>query len=216
MALIIKSKVWNKSNNVVIDYSDKKFTRFKKEIFQSGTLYRKGDKLAFKLIGALNTTDNSNEVTNYINDQRLIKLVDIEKKDGPSYTIDCGDWSKDIIELLDQSATYFLYKGSTIENFMKDKHRYHILSQGDIVKIGKIYLKVLHIKLNKPDQKNIKTSSNKEESDNNENEDENENENDNDNNNDKSKNNSNKVNVEDKDENNENKNELLKIIKIII
>ena len=207
MALIIKSKVWNKSNNVVIDYSDKKFTRFKKEIFQSGTLYRKGDKLAFKLIGALNTTDNSNEVTNYINDQRLIKLVDIEKKDGPSYTIDCGDWSKDIIELLDQSATYFLYKGSTIENFMKDKHRYHILSQGDIVKIGKIYLKVLHIKLNKPDQKNIKTSSNKEESDNNENEDENENENDNDNNNDKSKNNSNKVNVEDKDENNENKNE---------
>jgi hypothetical protein len=39
---------------------------------------------------------------------------------------------------------------------MKDKHRYHILSQGDIVKIGKIYLKVLHIKLIKPEQKILK------------------------------------------------------------
>ena len=48
---------------------------------------------------------------------------------------------------------------------MKDKHRYHILSQGDIIKIGKIYLKVLHIKLNKPESKNVKTSSNKDDSD---------------------------------------------------
>ena len=207
MSLIIKSKFYNKSNNVVIDYSEKNFVRQQKEIKDSGTLCRKGDKLSFKIVGALNTSNNSNENTNYMNENRLVDLISIEKKDGPNFDIDCGEWSKDIIELLDQNATYFLYKGSTIENFMKDKHRYHILSQGDIVKIGKIYLKVLHIKLNKPDQKNIKTSSNKEESDNNENEDENENENDNDNNNDKSKNNSNKVNVEDKDENNENKNE---------
>ena len=124
MSLIIQSKFWHKSNNIVIDYSDKGYIKQKKEVNSSGTLYRKGDKLAFKLVGALNTTDNSNENTNYMNDGRLIKLVDIEKKDGNNYTIDCGDWSKDLVELLDQSATYFLYKGSTIENFMKDKHRY--------------------------------------------------------------------------------------------
>ena len=163
MSLIIQSKFWHKSNNIVIDYSDKGYIKQKKEVNSSGTLYRKGDKLAFKLVGALNTTDNSNENTNYMNDGRLIKLVDIEKKDGNNYTIDCGDWSKDLVELLDQSATYFLYKGSTIENFMKDKHRYHVLSQGDIIKIGKIYLKVLHIKLIKPEQKIVKTSSNKDE-----------------------------------------------------
>ena len=167
MSLIIQSKFWHKSNNIVIDYSDKSFIKQRKEINTSGTLYRKGDKLAFKLVGALNTTDNSNENTNYMNDGRLIKLVDIEKKDGNNYTIDCGDWSKDLVELIEQSATYFLYKGSTIENFMKDKHRYHILSQGDIVKIGKIYLKVLHIKLIKPEQKILKTSSNKDEDNNN-------------------------------------------------
>ena len=77
----------------------------------------------------------------------MINLISIEKKDGNNFEIDCGNWSKDILELLDQDATFFLYKGSTIENFMKDKHRYHVLSQGDILKIGKIYLKVLHIRL---------------------------------------------------------------------
>ena len=167
MSLIIKSRFYNKSNDVVIDYSEKNFIRQQKEIHGSGTLYRKGDKLAFKVNGTLNTTDNSNENTNYMNEHRLINLISIEKKDGPNFEIDCGNWSKDLIELLGQNATYFLYKGSTIENFMKDKHRYHVLTQGDIIKIGKIYLKVLHIKLNNPNQKFIRTSSYKEQSENN-------------------------------------------------
>ena len=167
MSLIIKSRFYNNSNSATIDYSEKNFTRQKKEIRESGTLYRKGNKLTFKSSGALNTTDNSNENTNYFNNQRLINLISIEKKDGNNFEIDCGNWSKDILELLDQDATFFLYKGSTIENFMKDKHRYHVLSQGDILKIGKIYLKVLHIRLNNKNLKNIKTSSNQEESENN-------------------------------------------------
>ena len=167
MSLIIKSKFYNKSNNVVIDYSEKNFVRQQKEIKDSGTLCRKGDKLSFKIVGALNTSNNSNENTNYMNENRLVDLISIEKKDGPNFDIDCGEWSKDIIELLDQNAKYFLYKGSTIENFMKDKHRYHVLTQGDIIKIGKIYLKVLHIKLINPNQKILRTSTNKEESENN-------------------------------------------------
>ena len=165
MSLLIKAKFWNKSNNVIIDYSDKNFTLQKKEIVKSGTLYSKGNKLSFKPIGSLNTSNNSNEKTDYMNNYDEIKLVSIEKKEDSNFVVDCGDWSKDILELIDQNATYFLYKGSTIENFMKDKHRYHILSQGDIIKIGKIYLKVLHIKLNKPESKNVKTSSNKDDSD---------------------------------------------------
>ena len=167
MSLLIKSKFWNKSSNVIIDYSDKAFTTQKKELFKSGTLYRKGNKLLFKQNGVLNTTNNSNEKTDYMNNYHEVKLISIEKKGDSNYVVDCGEWSKDINELIEQNATYFLYKGSTIENFMKDKHRYHILSQGDIIKIGKIYLKVLHIKLNKPESKNVKTSSNKDDSDNN-------------------------------------------------
>ena len=167
MSLLIKAKFWNKSNNVIIDYSDKAFTIQKKELFKSGTLYRKGNKLNFKSNGVLNTTNNSNEKTDYMNNYHEIKLISVEKKGDSNYVVDCGEWSKDIIDLIEQNATYFLYKGSTIENFMKDKHRYHILSQGDIIKIGKIYLKVLHIKLNKPESKNVKTSSNKDDSDNN-------------------------------------------------
>ena len=163
MSLIIKTKFYNKSNNVVIDYSEKNFIRQQKEVFESGTLYRKGDKLTFKLSGALNTSNNSNENTNYMNENRLVNLVSIEKKEGPNFEIDCGEWSKDIMELLDQNATYFLYKGSTIENFMKDKHTYHVLTQGDIIKLGKIYLKVLHIKLINPNQKFLRTITNKDE-----------------------------------------------------
>ena len=48
MSLIIKAKFFNKSNNVIIDYSEKKFTRNQKEVFESGTLYRKGTKLSYK------------------------------------------------------------------------------------------------------------------------------------------------------------------------
>ena len=48
MSLLIKAKFWNKSNNVIIDYSDKNFTLQKKEIVKSGTLYRKGNNLSFK------------------------------------------------------------------------------------------------------------------------------------------------------------------------
>ena len=167
MSLIIKAKFYNKSNNIVIDYSDTHFVKNQKEITKSGTLYRKGNKLSYKLTGALNTTDNSDENTNYINDQRLISLVSIEKKEGLNFIVDCGDWSKDLLELMEQPGTYFLYKGSTIENFMKDKHRYHILSQGDIIKIGKIYLKVLHVKLMKEKEKYLKTFSNKDDNENN-------------------------------------------------
>ena len=161
MSLIIKSKFWNKSNNIIIDYSSKEFTKHKKVVKESGTIFRRANKLVFKPTGSLNTSENnSNDNTNYINEARLISLVSIEKKEGNNFIIDCGDWSKDLIEVMDQKATYFLYKGTTIDNFMKDKHRYHILAQGDIIKLGKIYLKVLHIKI-KQDKKKSKTESNK-------------------------------------------------------
>ena len=66
--------------------------------------------MSFKLLGALNTSNNSNENTNYMNENGLVELISIEKKDWTKFDFDCGEWSKDIIELLGQNATYFLYK----------------------------------------------------------------------------------------------------------
>jgi len=70
--------------------------------------------LSFKLLGALNTSNNSNENTNYMNENGLVELISIEKKDWTKFDFDCGEWSKDIIELLGQNATYFLYKRTTL------------------------------------------------------------------------------------------------------
>ena len=50
------------------------------------------------------------------------KIISIEKRENdPSFYINCGNWSKDLNKLIDQNAVYFLYKGLTIENFLKEK-----------------------------------------------------------------------------------------------
>ena len=46
---------------------------------------------------------------------------------------------------------------------MKEKQKYYVLNQGDIIKLGKIYLKILHIKLtgsNKKDDEDEKDKAN--------------------------------------------------------
>jgi hypothetical protein len=54
-----------------------------------------------------------------------------------------------------------VYKGLTLNNLNKiKKMRLYKLSQGDIIKLGRIYLKVLEIHLNKDKQKNKETSRN--------------------------------------------------------
>ena len=169
MSLLIKSKFYSQSIDIANDYSESNFVKQKKEINKSGTLYRKGDKLTYKLVGALNTTDNSKDKTDILplNNNELVNLINIEKKEGGNFEIDCGSWSKNLVELTDQNATYLLYKGFIIDNIFKDFHQFHIVTQGDIIKVGKIYLKILQIQLNNRNTKILRTSSDKEESINN-------------------------------------------------
>ena len=133
--LIIKSKVWKKDTFELIDYLSDETIKTKIKINSSGVL-SKNDKI-------ISFTQGEDIPKSPFNLLTIKKIYSTGK-----FIINCGDWSKDLIEVMDQKATYFLYKGTTIDNFMKDKHRYHVLSQGDILKIGKIYLKVLHIRLN--------------------------------------------------------------------
>ena len=145
--LIIKSKIWNKSNNSVINYKDKNYIKQKIAIENSGILSRLNDKIYFKHTKNKNII-NSSDNTNYLKDPQMLELISIEKNQNEgNFTINCGDWAKDLIQLIDQNAVYFLYKGLTIENFLKEKQKYYVLNQGDIIKLGKIYLKILHIKL---------------------------------------------------------------------
>ena len=146
-SLILKYKIWNKSNIEVINYKDKKYIKQKMTIEKSGQLSRCNDKIILTKKKNNGNSFNSSNDTNYMKDSQMIELVSVEKNDT-NYVINCGEWAKDLTQLIDQNAVYFLYKGLTIENFLKEKQKYYVLSQGDIIKLGKIYLKILHIKLN--------------------------------------------------------------------
>ena len=147
-SLIIKSKIWNKCTSS-INYKEKNCVKQKITIDKTGIIYRKEDKIFYKQADNLNDQRNSNMHANYMNETKNTELISIEKRENdPSFYINCGNWSKDLNQLIDQNAVYFLYKGLTIENFLKEKTKYYILNMGDIIKLGKIYLKILHIELN--------------------------------------------------------------------
>ncbi len=153
-SLIIKSKIWNKSNIPLINYKDKNYIKQKITVEKTGILSRNKDKIIFKETEKLNTSNNSSDNTNYMNEPRNSELITIEKRpNDTTFFVNCGEWSKDLMQLIDQNAVYFLYKGLTIENFFKEKQKYYVLNQGDIIKLGKIYLKILHIKLTKSNKK---------------------------------------------------------------
>ena len=152
--LIIKSKIWNKSNTPLINYKEKNFIKQKITVEKTGILSRNKDKITFKQTENLNSSNNSSDNTNYMNEPRSSELISIEKNPNETnFYVNCGDWSKDLTQLIDQNAVYFLYKGLTIENFLKEKQKYYVLNQGDIIRLGKIYLKILHIKLSGPNKK---------------------------------------------------------------
>ena len=142
-SLIIKSKIWNKFTSL-INYKEKSCIKQKITINKTGIIYRKEDKIFYKQVNNLN--DNKK----CMNDEtKNTELISIEKtEDDPNFYINCGNWSKNLYQLIDQKAVYFLYKGLTVENFLKERQKYYVLNMGDIIKIGKIYLKVLHIELN--------------------------------------------------------------------
>ena len=162
--LIIKSKIWNKSNIPLINYKEKNYIKQKITVEKTGIISRNKDKIIYKQTENLNTSNNSSDNTNYMNEPRNSELITIEKRpNDTTFYVNCGEWSKDLMQLIDQNAVYFLYKGLTIENFLKEKQKYYVLNQGDIIKLGKIYLKILHIKLtggNKKEEEDKKDKAN--------------------------------------------------------
>ena len=131
-ALILRSKIWPNESTQAINYKEKNFKKQKISIESSGIIFRQKNKVYFK------KTEESN-------------LTSISKQQDNKFIINCGNWSKDITKLIDENAAYLLYKGLTIENLLKEKQKYYVLNQGDIIKLGKIYLKLLHINLNNRD-----------------------------------------------------------------
>ena len=167
--LIIKSKIWNNIPNLQsINYKEKNFQKQKLTLEHSAIIYRKKDKIVFKKIDESNYTSNSNDRTNYMNEKKD-ELLTLLKQADNKYIVNCGNWSKDLTKLIDENAAYIIYKGLTIENLLKEKQKYYVLNQGDIIKLGKIYLKLLHINMYNSDKNDDDDNEERKKEDNNDN-----------------------------------------------
>jgi hypothetical protein len=144
--LIIKSKIWNLSQNKTINYKEKKFHKQKLSIDHSAIIYRQQDKIYYKKVDDVNISHTSNDNTNFMIEKND-ELISVSKVQDNKYIINCGNWSKDLTKLINENAAFLIYKGLTIENLLKEKQKYYVLNQGDILKLGKTYLKLIHINL---------------------------------------------------------------------
>ena len=134
--LIIKSKVWKNDTADLIDYLNVETKNYKIKVGNSGVLRKKDKKIIFELGENLQKTEYD--------------LVKVQKNENGRYLINCGTWSKNLLELSEQTGAFMVYRGLTLKDLNKAPEcRFYKLSQGDIFKISKVYLKVLEIHLKK-------------------------------------------------------------------
>ena len=143
--LIIKTKVWLKENIELIDYLN---TETIDNLFQtktSGVIRRENQDTSLYSGNNLPKTNND--------------LIKFERNPTTGkYIINCGSWSKNLEKLVDEPGIFMVYKGSVINDYHNIRNKYYYkLSQGDIIKLGRVYLKVLDICINK---ENIKKEKN--------------------------------------------------------
>ena len=133
--LSIKCTIWERETFELIDYYSKETidTRFK--VNSSGVISRNNKQISF-IPGESNPEASSD-------------LIRIRKNESDGrFIIDCGEWSKDLAQLVDEQGAFMVYRGISIKQLNNNlNNRYYKLSQGDIIKIGRIYFKVLDIHL---------------------------------------------------------------------
>ena len=131
----IKAKIWEKEDFSLINYSNKEFKAIKMKVNSSGVLCQNQKTISF------NQGENQPQSPHDL--LRIHKNTQIGK-----YVVNCGNYSTDLIKLIEEKAAFLVYRGFYINNSSnKDFCQYHRLFQGDIIKIGRIYFKVLHIHL---------------------------------------------------------------------
>jgi len=135
--LLIKTKVWKKDNVELVDYLNMDTINSFFRINSSGVLRKLNKAVTFHSGDNLEKTEAD--------------LIKIQKNNNTGrYSIDCGTWSKNLEEVVDQQGIFMVYRGLTLKDLNKVKtFRYYKLSQGDIIKLGRIYLKVLEINVKK-------------------------------------------------------------------
>ena len=138
--LLIKTKVSKKDNVELIDYlSIDKINSFHTyfRVNNSGVLRKQNKTIFFQPGINLPKTE--------------MDLVKIQRNNNSGrYLINCGTWSKNLEELVDQQGVFMVFRGLTLKDLNRVRtNRIYKLSQGDIIKLGRMYLKVLEINIKK-------------------------------------------------------------------
>ena len=143
--LKITCTVWEKETFELIDYYSNETIKTKFKVNSSGVISKNNKQVLFTPGDNLNRTSSD--------------LITVKKKpDEGKFIIDCGIWSKDLSTLIDEQGAYLVFRGISFKELNNNlSSRYYKLSQGDIIKIGRIFFKVLDIHTKK---ENIEGKSN--------------------------------------------------------
>jgi pSer/pThr/pTyr-binding forkhead associated (FHA) protein len=131
--LMIKCTIWEKETFELIDYYNNQTIQTKFKINSSGVLSRTNKQISF--------TPGENL------EKSASDLISIKKDQiNGKYIIDSGIWSKELEKLVDEQGAFIVFRGLSFKDINNNiSSRYYKLSQGDIIKIGRIYFKVLDI-----------------------------------------------------------------------
>ena len=143
--LSVKCTIWEKETFELIDYYNNDVIRTKFKINSPGVLSRTNKQISF--------------IPGEDLDKSPSDLITIRKNkiDG-KFIIDSGNWSKELDKLVDEQGAFIVYRGLSFKELNNNlSSRYYKLSQGDIIKIGRIYFKVLDIHTKKD---NVEVKSN--------------------------------------------------------
>ena len=129
--LKITTKTWDKDNHILIDYENQNITKKTFKINSSGFLSRINDKIIFS---------KENHTS-----QKLLEII--KNEENNKYKINCGNWSKDLLALSNERGAYIIYKSDFFKEEKRIGNKYYKLNQGDILKLGRIYIKLLDMQL---------------------------------------------------------------------
>ena len=144
-SLIIKTKLYNSESFELIEYDSNNYIEAKKIINTSGILFRKKNKYQISFYN--NDEDN-------LNNTELLKII--RDNNNGNYSINAGNYSSDLYTLVEQEPAFLVYRSQQTNNEseVKSNKKIYKLSKGDIIKLGRVYVKVLDIVLkNKSNQK---------------------------------------------------------------
>ena len=132
--LLIKSKIWEKETYELVDYDNPDTIKTKIKVDCSGSLSRVNNQTMFSKTEKF--------------EKNPFELLRVKRNpDNGKFYINCGNWSKNLSELVEQTGAFIVYKSHFFKEIKNVKEQFYKLSQGDILKLGRIYLKILEIKL---------------------------------------------------------------------